>query len=271
VRAKVYARFRRISPGKEAVVDNKQNTDSDSEFSKSRVPVKLILLILLLGAVVAGLWLLPVKSYLISTLEWTKGLGMWGPVFVILFYIIACVLFLPGSVITLGAGFLFGVPMGLASCWIGATLGACAAFLVGRTVARDWVVGKVRGYPKFAAVDAAVGREGFKITALLRLSPVFPFNFLNYALGLTKVSFKDYALATALGILPGGLMYVYFGSAARSLADVAAGNVERGRADQVFFWFGLGATILVAALVTRVARKSLREAEAGGPLSDGNS
>jgi uncharacterized membrane protein YdjX (TVP38/TMEM64 family) len=252
-------------------LDDKPISELNAEMSRSRWSVKLILFILVLGTVAAVLWLLPVKNYLISALEWTKGLGVWGPVFVILFYIIACVLLLPASIITLGAGFLFGVPVGLASCWLGATLGACAAFLVGRTVARDWVVGKVEGYPKFAAIDAAVGREGFKITALLRLSPVFPFNFLNYALGLTKVSFKDYALATALGILPGGLMYVYFGSAARSLADVAAGNVERGPAEQVFFWFGLGATILVAALVTRLARKSLRDAETEDPLSNGNS
>ncbi len=237
----------------------------------ARGAVKLILLIFAVGALAVALWLLPVKGYLVSALEWTAGLGAWGPIFVALFYIVACVLFLPGSVITLGAGFLFGVPVGLASCWIGATLGACAAFLVGRTVARDWVSRKVEGNSKFAAMDAAVGREGFKIVALLRLSPVFPFNLLNYALGLTKVSFKDYFLATALGILPGGLMYIYFGSAARSLADVAAGNVERGMAGQVFFWIGLAATVLVAAFVTLLARRSLKEAEGSSPKAGSSS
>jgi uncharacterized membrane protein YdjX (TVP38/TMEM64 family) len=83
-------------------------------------------------------------------------------------------------------------------------------------------------------VDEALGREGFKIV-LLRLSPVFPFNFLNYALGLTNVSFGKYAFASLIGMLPGGLMYVYFGSAAGSLADVAAGKVERDWAGQIFF------------------------------------
>jgi len=221
---------------------------------------RFILIALAVSAIVTGILLLPVRQYLVDALEWTQGLGAWGPIFVSLFYIVACVFLLPGSVLTLGAGFLFGVPVGLLSAWTGATLGACAAFLVGRTLARDWVARNVSGNPKFAAVDEAVGREGFKIVLLLRLSPVFPFNFLNYALGLTKVSFGQYALASLIGMLPGGLMYVYFGSAARSLADVAAGKVEGGWAGQVFFWVGLAATIIVAGFVTRLARKSLKEA-----------
>lgn len=222
---------------------------------------KFVLIGLVVTVIIAGILLLPVRQYLVDALEWTRGLGAWGPIFVALFYIVACLFLLPGSVLTLGAGFLFGVPVGLLSAWIGATVGACAAFLVGRTLARDWVARKVSGNPKFAAVDEAVGRQGFKIVLLLRLSPVFPFNFLNYALGLTKVSFREYALASIIGMLPGGLMYVYFGSAARSLADVAAGQVEGGWAGQVFFWLGLAATIIVAGLVTGLARKSLKEAE----------
>jgi uncharacterized membrane protein YdjX (TVP38/TMEM64 family) len=204
---------------------------------------------------------LPVKQYLTNFLMWTKSLGPWAPVFVVLFYVVASVFFLPGSVLTLGAGFLFGVPLGFLSAWIGATLGACAAFLVGRTLARDWIASKVADNPKFSAVDEAVGREGFKIVLLLRLSPVFPFNFLNYALGLTRVSFGHYALASLIGMIPAGLMYVYFGSAARSLADVAAGNVEQSLASRLFFWFGLAATVTVAVFVTRLARKTLQQSE----------
>lgn len=219
-------------------------------------------LITIAGAlIVAGTLLLPVRQYLVAALEWTQGLGALGPILVALFYIVASVFLLPGSVLTLGAGFLFGVPVGLLSAWTGATLGACVAFLVGRTLARDWVARKVSGNPKFSAVDEAVGKEGFKIVLLLRLSPIFPFNFLNYALGLTKVSFGRYALASLIGMLPGGLMYVYFGSAARSLTEVAAGKVEERVAGQVFFWVGLAATIVVAGFVTRLATKSLKEAE----------
>jgi uncharacterized membrane protein YdjX (TVP38/TMEM64 family) len=233
----------------------------DLQPSRKSSAVKITVLLLLVAGVLGILWFLPVRHYLLFLLEWTKSLGAWGPVFVAFFYVVACVFFLPGSVLTLGAGFLFGVPVGLLCAWIGATVGACAAFLVGRTLAREWVARKVEGNAKFAAIDEAVGREGFKIVFLLRLSPVFPFNLLNYALGLTKVSFKNYAIASLIGMLPGGLMYVYLGSAARSLADVAAGSVEGGLAGQIFFWAGLAATILVAGFVTRLARKSLKAAE----------
>ena len=237
-------------------------TTTDSISKKSSL--RFAIIALAVTAIVAGMLFLPLRQYLMNVLEWTQGLGTLGPIFVALFYIVACVFLLPGSVLTLGAGFLFGVPVGLVSAWMGATLGACAAFLLGRTLARDWVASRVSDNPKFTAVDEAVGREGFKIVLLLRLSPVFPFNFLNYALGLTKVSFGKYALASFIGMLPGGLMYVYLGSVARSLADVAAGKVQGGWAGQVCFWLGLAATIVVAIFVTRLARNSLREAEQAG-------
>jgi uncharacterized membrane protein YdjX (TVP38/TMEM64 family) len=92
------------------------------------------------------------------------------------------------------------------------------------------------------------------------LSPVFPFNLLNYAFGLTKVSFWNYALASWIGMLPGTIMFVYFGAGLRSLADVAAGKVETGPAGKIFFWLGMVATIIVATLVTRIARKALKQA-----------
>jgi len=226
---------------------------------------RLLLLPLVVASIlIAFLWLLPTRELLIALLEWTKGLGWFAPVFVAGFYVLAAVFLLPGSVLTLGAGFLFGVPLGVLTVWIGANLGAFAAFLVGRTIARDWVERKVSGNPKFSAVDEAVAREGFKIVLLLRLSPVFPYNFLNYALGLTKVPFSIYALATPIGMIPAMFMYVYLGSAARSLADVAAGQVEGGVAGRVFFWIGLAATIAVALLVTRIARRSLGTVQTTG-------
>jgi pyruvate/2-oxoglutarate dehydrogenase complex dihydrolipoamide dehydrogenase (E3) component/uncharacterized membrane protein YdjX (TVP38/TMEM64 family) len=236
--------------------------EMQSEEKTARGLPRIFFAALIALILVASVALLPVKQYLAAALVWTQGLGVWGPLFVVGFYVIAAVLLLPGSILTLGAGFLFGVPVGVATVWVGANLGALAAFLVGRTVARDWVARKVSGNPKFTAIDDAVRREGFKIVFLLRLSPVFPFNFLNYALGLTKVSFRNYALASMIGMLPATLMYVYFGSAARSLTEVVAGKVQGGVAGQAFFWLGLAATIVVALSVTRLARRSLREAEA---------
>lgn len=228
---------------------------------ESRFKTFHIALIVCAVALVLGLsiWLLPVKSYLVTVLEWTQGLGIWGPLVFILAYIVATVLFLPGSVLTLGAGFLFGVLMGTVWASIASTLGAAAAFLVGRTVARDWVAQKVSGKPKFAAIDEAVGEEGAKIVFLTRLSPIFPFNLLNYAFGLTRVRFWHYFFASWTGMLPGALMYVYLGSAARSLAQIAAGRVEGGSAQRIFFWIGLAATVIVAVLVTRIARRALKE------------
>jgi len=137
-----------------------------------------ILLAAVVGLAVAAKFL-PVKDYAERLLGWVDDLGMWGPATVVVIYIVACVFMLPGSILTLGAGFLFGVVEGTATVSIASTLGACAAFLVGRTIARGWVSGKVAGNAKFAAVDEAVGRQGFKIVLLTRLSPVFPFNLLK--------------------------------------------------------------------------------------------
>ncbi len=223
---------------------------------------KAIILILFVVGLAAALFLLPVKQYVLHVLEWSRGLGIWGPFFLAIFYVIATVLFLPGSILTLGAGALFGVAKGFPAVWIGATIGACAAFLVGRTLARGWVARKVEGNPKFAAIEEAVGREGFKIVLLLRLSPVFPFNLLNYALGLTKVSFGQYALASFIGMIPGGLMYVYIGSTAGSLAAVAAGQVEGGMGAQILKIVGLVVTVIVTVYVTGIARRSLKAVEA---------
>lgn len=211
-------------------------------------------------AVITGTVLLPVKDWLVGALEWTQGLGIWGPVFVVAFYVVACVFLLPGSILTLGAGFLFKLVGGVITVSIGNTLGACAAFWVGRTVARNWIAGKVAENEKFAAIDEAVAHQGFKIVLLTRLSPVFPFNLLNYAFGLTNISFWKYALGSWIGMIPGTLMYVYFGAGLRSFADVAAGNVEKGVAGKLFFWFGLTATIGVTIFVTRIARKALNQA-----------
>ncbi len=215
---------------------------------------------LLVVAIGASLAFLPAKEYLTNFLDWVRGMGAWAPVLLAAVYVVACVMFIPGSILTLGAGFLFGVILGTVTVSIGSVLGATAAFLVGRTVARRWIERKTAISPKFQAIDHAVGRQGFKIVLLTRLSPVFPFNLLNYAFGLTRVSLRDYFLASWIGMLPGTIMYVYLGSAAKSLTDLATGQVEGGPARQALFVIGLIVTIVVTVFVTRIARKALREA-----------
>jgi uncharacterized membrane protein YdjX (TVP38/TMEM64 family) len=195
-------------------------------------------------------------------LEAIAGLGAWGPVLFVLLYVAATVLFLPGSILTLGAGVVFGLARGAVIVSISATLGATAAFLVGRYVARDWVAGKIEGNPKFKAIDEAVASEGWKIVGLTRLSPVFPFNLLNYAFGLTRVSLSHYVIASWIGMMPGTVMYVYLGSVAGSLAG--AGGTSRTPAEWALYAVGLAATIGVTVYVTGLARRALaRRAQLG--------
>lgn len=225
---------------------------------------RLILFVVIVALLVALSFTPPVKSfikdYVGMALEWTDSLGAWGPAFVAVFYIIACVLLLPGGILTIGAGFLFGLFVGTITVSIGSTLGACAAFVVGRYFARGWVEKKVSEHPKFAALDEAIGAQGFKIVLLTRLSPIFPFNFQNYAYGLTKVKLRHYALASWIGMLPGTVAYIYIGSAAKSLTDVVAGKVEGGMTGKVFFWAGLVVSLLVVAYVTKVATAAFKQA-----------
>jgi uncharacterized membrane protein YdjX (TVP38/TMEM64 family) len=221
---------------------------------------KLLGAVVLAGSVAAIAAFLPVKQSFQDFFIWVDGLGAWGPAMLAAAYVPACVLFVPGSIMTLGAGFAFGVVKGTIAVSIGSTLGVAAAFWVGRTLARSWIESLTRGRAGFQAVDRAVAREGFKIVLLTRLSPAFPFAVLNYFYGLTTVRFRDYLLASWVGMLPGTVLYVYLGSAVQSLADVAAGNMEGGIARKVLFGVGLVATLIVTVLVTRVARKSLHEA-----------
>jgi uncharacterized membrane protein YdjX (TVP38/TMEM64 family) len=189
--------------------------------------------------------------------------GILGPVLLGAVYVLACVLFIPGSILTLGAGFLFGIVTGTVTVSIASVVGASAAFLVGRTLARGMIEQRVAGNVRFQAIDRAVGKEGFKIVLLTRLSPIFPFNFLNYGFGLTKVSFANFFLASWIGMLPGTIMYVYLGSVAGSLAELVAGQTGPSAEKQMLLVVGLVATIVVTALVTRVASKALKEALPG--------
>ena len=212
----------------------------------------------MLGSV-AALALLARSDAASRFLGWVATLGAWGPVVIAAAYVPATVLFVPGSFLTLGAGFLFGVARGTVAVSIGSTAGSAASFLLGRTLLRSWVESRVERNPKFQALDRAVAENGFKVVLLTRLSPVFPYNLLGYAFGVTRVRFRDYVLASWLGMLPGTITYVYLGSAVRSVGQVLSGQVEGGPAEKALFAAGLVATIAVTALVTRAARRAIRE------------
>lgn len=221
-------------------------------------PVSLVILV---GLVVATLSVLPVKEYLAMTLDWIQGIGPLGVVVLALLYIPASLAFVPGSLLTLGAGLLFGVVWGTVAVSAGSVLGATAAFLAGRTLARNAIEKRVARNPRFAAIDRAVSDEGFKVVLLTRLSPIFPFNLLNYAYGLTRVSLRDYMLASWIGMLPGTVLYVYLGSAVKNVAELLDGSAMRGGTGQtLLFTLGLIATVAVTVIVTRVARRALDRA-----------
>src|SRR5262249_7130703 len=210
---------------------------------KSGSKAKLLLWVLVIVAIIAAARYFNAQALLRQALDGIAGLGPWGPVIFVLLYIACTVLFLPGSILTLGAGFVFGVVKGSIIVSISATLGATAAFLVGRYLARDWVAKKIEGNAKFKAIDEAVAREGWKIVGLTRLSPVFPFNLLNYAFGLTRVSLRDYFFASWIGMMPGTVMYVYFGSLAGDLAAVGTGQRATSSAEWALRIVGLLATV----------------------------
>jgi uncharacterized membrane protein YdjX (TVP38/TMEM64 family) len=199
-------------------------------------------------------------AYLHGFALWVEGLGVWGPAVFILGYIAATVAFVPGLILTLAAGAIFGLARGVAFVFVGATIGSAAAFLVARHAARRAIERRLEGSRKFAAIDRAIGGHGFRIVLLLRLSPAFPFNLLNYALGLTRVRFTDYALAS-IGMLPGTFLYVYYGGVIGEVAALAGGApVEKGAGQYALFGLGLAATIVVTIFVTRLARTALAEA-----------
>ena len=190
------------------------------------------------------------------------SLGAWGPVAFIATYALACVAFVPASLLTLAAGALFGVVKGTLIVLTGATIGAMAAFLVARYVARDWVAKRVQRDPRFAAIDSAIAEQGRKVVFLLRLSPVIPFNVLNYALGLTKVRAMDYLIAS-VGMIPGTVLYVYTGKLASMVVGASSGvTPPRGPAFYTVLGLGLAATAAVTVLITRTARRALDTATA---------
>ncbi len=257
------------------------NDERESKMSDATIPaeapakagggyVKIILFAVIAVALLAAFKVFNVSDHLKELLTWINNQGAWGPAIFIGVYAVATVLFIPGSVLTLGSGVVFGVIEGTIYVTLGANLGAALAFLVGRYAARDAVAKKIEGNERFAAIDSAVAEEGWKIVFLTRLSPIFPFTLLNYAFGLTKVKFRDYVLASLGGMIPGTLMYVYIGSLAGSVATLGAEGEKTATTpgEWALRLVGFLATVGVTVYVTRIARRALKKRVDTG--DDGN-
>ena len=218
----------------------------------------IIFFALILALLVAAKYFHAQELFRLS-LEGVAGLGSWGPILYIVIYVLGCLLFFPGSVLTLAGAALFGFIKGAILVSVSATLGATCAFLVGRHLARDWVAQKIQLNEKFKAIDEAVAREGWKIVILTRLSPIFPFNLQNYAYGLTRVSLRDYFLASWVGMIPVTILYVYIGSLAGEVAQIGSEGKTRTPAEWIFLLVGLMATVAVTIYITSIARAALKK------------
>ena len=218
---------------------------------------KAILLFVTIAAVVTGFLFLPLREWFVYFESYVKSLGTLGPVLVAVVYVLCTVAFVPASALTIGSGTLFGLKTGFIVVIIGANLGALCSFLLARSFLRQKVATWAAGNAKFRALDQAIGRQDFKMVLLTRLTPVFPFVLLNYFLGLTAVRTGAYVLANLIGMLPAMFLFVYIGAATR---DALAGDTADFY-QQVFKYLGLAATIALLVVMTRIARKALREAE----------
>ena len=230
--------------------------------------IKIAAILAVLAGLAVAWWLLPVAAWIEGFRTWVMGQGLLGHAVFILAYMIAAVVLAPASALTLAAGFAFGLA-GFPTVIIGATLGAGAAFLIGRHLARGWVERQMAGSPMFRAIDKAIESEGWKIVGLMRLSPLVPFNLQNYFFGATKIGFWPYLVTSMIGIMPGTLLYVWIGSLGASAGMSGAaphdGDSAAGKIKLVALGVGLIATAAVTVIVSRKAAQKLREAgvEAG--------
>lgn len=203
----------------------------------------------------AAMRLLPLGHWITQFQQWVKGIGPAGYVVYILAYILFCVLGIPASPLTIGAGAIFGFVKGSIVVVIGATLGATASFWLARTILRKKIEAATANNAKFRALDRAISREGGRIVFLVRLAPVFPFAYINFAFGLTGVSTMSYVVATFFGIIPVTLAFVYISSAA-----VNAATTDMSTTRLVINIVGGVLAVIATAFVTRVAMKAIKRA-----------
>jgi uncharacterized membrane protein YdjX (TVP38/TMEM64 family) len=209
------------------------------------------------AALVVAARLLPVRGWLESFQDWVRGMGPAGMILYGAVYVAAVLLFVPGIVLTLGAGFLFGLGWGIVLVSAASTTAAALAFLIARYFARSSVEKLARTNPRFQAIDRAIGKEGWKVVALLRLSPLVPFSLSNYLYGLTSVRFGPYVATSWVAMLPATVLYVYLGAAGRTIGE----KTQRNPWEWALLGVGLAATAVVTVLLTRKAKKELASLE----------
>lgn len=227
--------------------------------SRLRQLALLLVVLLVIGVVRAN------ASHVPALLDWVRAQGVLAPLAYGALYAVAVPCFVPGSVLTLTAGALFGLWPGVPVVFAAAVVGSSLSFFAARYAARPWVEAWVRRDARFAAVDRAVAAEGARMVFLLRLTPLVPFTVLNYLLGVTRVRWRDVLIASP-GMLPGTLLYVYYGHVIGDVTAVAAGaRPPRTPAQYALLAAGLVAAAIVAWRVSRIAARALAEARLAPP------
>ncbi|KAJ9556903.1 hypothetical protein OSB04_011517 [Centaurea solstitialis] len=231
--------------------------------------LRITLLLLLIASIIVACFTLPVEKTLKDFLLWIEqDLGPWGPLALALAYIPLTVLAVPASILTLGGGYLFGLPLGFFADSIGSVLGATSAFLLGRTIGRSYVISKLEDYPQFQAVAIAIQKSGFKIVLLLRLVPLLPYNMLNYFLSVTPISIWEYVMASWLGMMPITFALVYVGTTLKDLADVTHGWSQFSKTRWALIILSFALSVVLIAIVTKVAKSALEKALAEEAAED---
>lgn len=234
--------------------------DAVNAYTKAERTERLRLLVAasLVVAMLAALWVLPLDVWLDVAAAWSREHAALGGLLYLLASALAAVLFVPGSVIGMSGGYLFGLPYGMAMAAAGGALGAILAFLNGRTFARGFVFGRLRTHPRLLALDRALYERSFLVVMLTRLSLIIPYNVLNYLYGVTGVKKMPYALASTLGLIPAMALWAYVGTLARDFDDILSGKLEAGTAGTVMILVGFGAIVAAVVVVHRTASKALR-------------
>lgn len=230
----------------------------------------MIALTALILALLAALWILPIADWLDAAAQWNHSHPVAGVGLYLLGCVIAAVLFLPGSLIAMSGGYLYGMPLGLAMAAIGGALGAIVAFLNGRVFGRGWVVGRLEGHPRLQALDKALNEQSFIIVMLTRLSLVIPYSVLNYLYSVTGVKKVPYMVASAIGLIPMMVLWAYVGTLAKNFDEILSGDLNSGTAGKYMFLVGLAAIIIVVVVMHKTASRVLRArlADANGETAN---
>jgi len=224
---------------------------------KNKSTTKIISAIALGTAIAYTLWQYPIGRYLPILIDWILNQGLIGYIVYISVFAIGTAMFFPGSIFVMGAGYIWGIAVGSIVASISLTLSAAIAFIFGRYIARDWIANKVSQSQKLGKLDVGVANSGFKIIFLIRLSPIFPFTLFNYAYGSTGVKFRNYILGTWLGMIPGTVMYVYFGSFITEIAQVASGQSPFSDGINYYKTIGFIISVAVTIIIAKFAHRTL--------------